>query len=229
MTPWKGRGHAVIFACEFTSSELPRFGPAFWATARQGAVPNCNAKVRRPRGGAPGRTETLDKTAIYRKTKKGLAEITSNQRSIDRRLRPLLILVDGHRTAARIHTLMGGIGIQEQDFDQLAAGGFIETIARPDSIVAANDDVKPTQSPPPAPPQRRGAFERFSDGQRYLCETAADKLGLLSFLFVLRLEKCSSAEQLLALLPEFEQALAKKLDKDYARHCRKIAETILRD
>jgi len=171
----------------------------------------------------------LDKAAIYRKTNKGLAEITSGQRTIDRRLRPVLILVDGHRTAARIHSLMGGIGIQEEDFDQLAAGGFIETIARPETLVAANDDTKPTASAAPAPSPRRSSFDRFSDGQRYLCETAADKLGLLSFLFVLKLEKCSSAEQLLALLPEFEQALAKKLDKDYARHCRKIAETILRD
>ena len=172
----------------------------------------------------------MDKTAIYRKTTKGLTEISSSQRSIDRRLRPLLILVDGHRTTARIHALMGGIGIREEDFDQLAAGGFIETIARPDTVIAANDDGTQTQSAPPAPPpQRRSPFDRFSDGQRYLCETAADKLGLMSFLFVLKLEKCSSAEQLLALLPEFEEALTKKLDKDYARHCRKIAETILRD
>jgi len=171
----------------------------------------------------------LDKGAIYRKTKKGLAEITSAERSVDRRLRPLLILVDGHRTAARIHALMSGIGIREEDFDQLAAGGYIETIARPDSVVAANDDTRPTQSAPPAPLTRRTSFERFSDGQRYLCETATDKLGLRSFLFVLKLEKCSSAEQLMAVLPEFEQALAKKLDKDYARHCRKIAETILRE
>lgn len=229
MTPWKSRGHAGIFAREPVSSELSRFGPAFWATAGRRAVPNCKANVRRPRDGVRGGTETLDKAAIYRKTKKGLAEITSSQRSIDRRLRPLLILVDGHRTAARIHALMGGIGIREEDFDQLAAAGYIETIARPETAVAANDDVRPTQSTPPAPQQRRSPFERFSDGQRYLCETAADKLGLMSFLFVLKLEKCSSAEQLLTLVPEFEEALAKRLDKDYARHCRKIAETILRD
>jgi len=171
----------------------------------------------------------LDKTAIYRKTKKGLAEITSTSRTVDRRLRPLLILVDGHRTAARIHALMGGIGIREEDFDQLAAAGFIETIARPDLPAAANDDSSPPQSSPPAPPQRRTSFERFTDGQRYLCETATDKLGLISFLFVLKLEKCSSAEQLMALLPEFEQALAKKLDRDYARHCRRIAESIMHE
>jgi len=175
----------------------------------------------------------LDKGAIYRKTKKGVAEISSSERTVDRRLRPLLILVDGNRTAARIHALMSGIGIREEDFDQLAAGGFIETIARPDSVIAANDDARPTQTsapaPTPAPAARRTSFERFSDGQRYLCETAAEKLGLMSFLFVLKLEKCSSAEQLMAVLPDFEQALTKRLDKDYARHCRKIAETILRE
>ncbi|HYB51756.1 MAG TPA: hypothetical protein VED47_11680 [Burkholderiaceae bacterium] len=171
----------------------------------------------------------MDKAAIYRKTKKGLAEITSTERTVDRRLRPLLILVDGNRTAARIHALMGGIGIREEDFDQLAASGYIETIARPDAPAAANDETRPAQPPAQAQAQRRTSFERFSDGQRYLCETATDKLGLMSFLFVLKLEKCSSAEQLLTLLPEFEQALAKRLDKDYARHCRRIAETILRD
>jgi len=190
---------------------------------------NLNASARLPLDDAPKGTKILDKGAIYRKTKKGLAEITSAERSVDRRLRPLLILVDGNRTAARIHALMSGIGIREEDFDQLAAGGYIETIARPDSIVAANDDARPTLSPPPPSPARRTSFDRFSDGQRYLCETATDKLGLRAFLFVLKLEKCSSADQLMAVLPEFEQALAKRLDKDYARHCRKIAETILRE
>jgi len=173
----------------------------------------------------------LDKAAICRKTKKGLAEITSNERSVARRLRPLLILVDGHRTAARIYALMGGIGIREVNFDQLAASGYIEQIARPDAAVAANDEVRPNvpTSVAPQSPAKRTSPERFSDGQRYLHETAAEKPGLLSFLFVRELEKCSSADQLMTLLPNFEQALAKRLDKDYAQHCRKIAETILHE
>ena len=45
---------------------------------------------------------------------------------------------------------------------------------------------------------------------------------------MLKIEKCSSADELMALLPEFEQAITKKLDKAYAVHCRRIAETILR-
>jgi len=173
----------------------------------------------------------VDRGAIYRKTEKGLAEITGSERSVDRRLRPLLILVDGNRTANSIHALISGIGIREEDFDELAVNGYIEPIARPQRLPlagdkAANDHRGPATVPPPA---RRTALERFADGQRYLNETAADKLGLRSFLFVLKIEKCSTAADLLALLPEFEQSIAKKLDRSYALHCRRIAETILRD
>jgi hypothetical protein len=168
----------------------------------------------------------LDKGAIYRKTEKGLAEISSSERTVDRRLRPLLILVDGNRTANSIHALISGIGIREEDFDQLASTGYIEPVARPDQWLAANDGAVPF--PDPVAGQRRSSLERFADGQRYLNETATDKLGLWAFFFVLKIEKCSSADDLMALLPQFEQAIAKKLDKAYAVHCRRIAETILR-
>jgi len=174
----------------------------------------------------------VDKAAIYRKTEKGLAEITATQRTVDRRLRPLLILVDGHRTAMRIHSLIGGIGIREEDFDQLVAGGFIESVARPEwSTTSANEEFDAAAPPAPAPavPERRSALERFVDGQRYLSETAAEKLGLSSYFFILKIERCSSAEDLLRLLPDFERAIANKLDKDYAHHCRRIAETVLRE
>ena len=168
----------------------------------------------------------MDRGAIYRKTDKGLAEIAGTERTVDRRLRPLLILVDGNRTANSIHALISGIGIREEDFDQLAASGYIEAMARPDQRQAANDGSAAPAEPPLH--QRRSSLERFADGQRYLNETVSDKLGLRAFFFVLKIEKCSSAAELMALLPEFEEAIAKKLDKAYAVHCRRIAETILR-
>jgi hypothetical protein len=169
----------------------------------------------------------LDKKAIYRKTLKGVAEITASARTVERRLRPLLILVDGNRTANYIHSLVSGIGIREDDFDLLCTAGFIEPIAFTHMPVAVADRTEQVPAAPPAPPHKRTLFERYSDGKRYLTETAADKLGLKSFLFVLKLEKTSSPEDLLALLPDFEAALARKFDKLYARNCRRIAESIL--
>jgi hypothetical protein len=170
----------------------------------------------------------VDRRAIYRKTPRGQSEIIGKERTVDRRLRPLLILVDGYRSATHIHSLIGGIGIREEDFDFLIANGFIEAIALPRPGTAANDPGDPAQTSA-APIQKRSAIDRYTDGKRYLTETAADRLGIWSFMFVLKLEKCSSAEDLMALVPEFEEAIGRKLDKSYARHCRQIAESILRD
>jgi hypothetical protein len=172
----------------------------------------------------------VDRRAIYRKTPRGLSEIAGRERTVERRLRPLLILVDGYRTATHIHSLIGGIGIREEDFDHLIAGGFIEAISLPKSAgprpgTAANDPGDAEQDSI----QKRSAIDRYTDGKRYLTETAADRLGIWSFMFVLKLEKCSSAEDLMALVPEFEDAIGRKLDKSYAKHCRQIAESILRD
>jgi hypothetical protein len=164
----------------------------------------------------------VDKTAIYRKTGKGAAEVNSAERSIDRRLRPLLILVDGHRTALGIYALISAIGIREQDFDDLVDGGYIEAVARPGGLQAEAGGAAPGL---PAP--SRSSLERYTDGKRYLCETAADKLGLMSTLFVLKLERCSSVDELAGLLPDFEKAIGKKLDPGYAYHCRRIAESLL--
>jgi hypothetical protein len=174
----------------------------------------------------------VDRRAIYRKTPKGLSEISGKDRTVDRRLRPLLILVDGYRTATHIHSLIGGIGIREEDFDRLIAGGFIEAISLPKMGgprpgTAANDPGDAAQTA--ATIQKRSAIDRYTDGKRYLTETAADRLGIWSFIFVLKLEKCSSPEDLMALVPEFEEAIGRKLDKSYGRHCRQIAESILRD
>jgi len=178
----------------------------------------------------------LDRTAIYRKTARGVAELAASAGTVERRLRPLLILIDGHRTVLAIESLTRVIGIHEEDFDLLEAGGYIEALARP-SWPPAVPAAAPRAPAPPLPlppgdaaaPAPRTSFERYADGKRYLCETAADKLGLLSYLFILKVERCGSAAELHALLPEFEKALARRLDPGYAFHCRRIAASLLGD
>jgi hypothetical protein len=160
--------------------------------------------------------------------------VTAHEGAVERRLRPLLILIDGHRTALAIQSLTSAIGIREQDFDLLEAGGYIEPIARPRPGAppprgAAPALEAPAPAPAPVPPPPRSSLERYADGKRYLSETAADKLGLLSYLFILKVEKCASTADLQALLPEFERALARRLDPGYAFHCRRIAASLLGD
>ena len=141
----------------------------------------------------------------------------------------MLILIDGHRTALAIQALTGAIGIREQDFDLLEAGGYIEPIARPVRAAPSAAAAPAPPAPEAAGPPARTSLERYSDGKRYLSETAADKLGLMSYLFILKVEKCASTAELRALLPEFEKALARRLDPGYAFHCRRIAASLLGD
>jgi hypothetical protein len=158
-----------------------------------------------------------DDSTVFRKTEKGRAEIVATGRTLDRRLRPILILVDGQVNVGRLLALTHRFGGRREDFEDLVAMGMIEAVpqeAGPGVGVA-----------PPA--EERGAYERFAQGQRYLNETVSDKLGIKATFFILRIARCGSAEELRALLPEFEALLARKFDSVYAHHCRQVAETIL--
>jgi hypothetical protein len=161
---------------------------------------------------------------VYRKTGLGVSEISSTRRSVDFRLRPLLILVDGQRSALRIQALLGGDAAADEHFNHLADAGYIEAIGRADPSDGGAFDA--TAYEPPQTPDSSQA-RRFIDGQRYMIETAEAKLGLMSFLFVLRIEKCNSIEDLVALLPEFELSIARRLDADFARHCRRLAQALM--
>lgn len=162
----------------------------------------------------------MDINAIYRKTDKGIAELSTKHGTLERRLRPLLILVDGRRPLSRVQALVEGIGIAQGDLVQLEAQGLIEPA---DAAAAAA-----VAATPRAEDASKSEYDRFSDGRRFLNETATDVLGVRAFFFVLKVERTASTADLLALLDDFEAALARKRDRAFAAHCRGIAEAILR-
>ena len=166
----------------------------------------------------------MDADIVYRKTDLGFSEIASVRRSVDFRLRPLLILVDGQRSTSRIQALLGDSAAPDEYFSHLASGGYIEPI----------DDDEPmpeVYGPEPVFDLPIGpvtlSTRRFADCQHFMIETAAAKMGLLSFLFVLRIEKCDTIEALVALLPEFENGIARRFDPEHARQCRREAQSLL--
>src|SRR5262249_1377395 len=127
---------------------------------------------------------------LYRKTAKGNEEIKSKQGGLDRRLRPLLILVDGRRGSDVIGALASGIGLEGNALQQLAADGYIEPVrvrseARPPAparqATAAAGPTPTTIAGPttgtmePAVP--RTNLERVMDGKQYMNETVTDALG----------------------------------------------------
>ena len=57
----------------------------------------------------------------------------------------------------------------------------------------------------------------FRVAKAFMNETIVDALGIRAFGFTLRLERCATTEDLVALLPSYAEALLKKLDRDATR------------
>lgn len=81
---------------------------------------------------------------IYSKTAKGLEEIQTRTHKLPAHLRRLLIMVDGHSTAAEMIGRLTTLGEVELELDQLATDGFI--------AVLASKPAAPDPTAPPAPP-----------------------------------------------------------------------------
>lgn len=184
----------------------------------------------------------MNAVTVYRKTAKGNEEIKAKQGGLDRKWRPLLILVDGHRGSDLIAPLAAGIGLPPTALRQLEADGYIEPVRvrsepRPAATVAGRAPGTVASNGPSTltapttvslePARPRTNLERFRDGAQYMNETVSDALGIRALFFVLKIEKCSSAWDLMKLLPDFEAAVAKKRGPQYAAHCRLIAAEIL--
>lgn len=184
----------------------------------------------------------MSAATVYRKTAKGNDEIRAKQGRLDRRLRPLLILVDGRRSADTINGLAAGIGLPETALQQLEADGYIELVrvrveAKAQAAESRTPETLSASNAPPTltrattgvlePARPRTPLERYRDGTQYMNETVSEALGVRALFFVLKIERCSTAMDLIQLLPDFEKSVAKKRGPQYAAHCRLIAAEIL--
>lgn len=84
--------------------------------------------------------------AIYRKSDKGAEAIATRGHGVGGKLRMLLILVDGKKTAEELSKLAAGMGESAQLLEQLEAAGFIEPLtgkagARPGGGPTASADA----------------------------------------------------------------------------------------
>jgi hypothetical protein len=195
----------------------------------------------------------MNSGVVYRKTSKGSAELSGAVRSLEQRLRPLLILVDGQRDHTTLAGLAQNFGLGEPELQLLNQLGYIEPIIEgpltqplttlppltqpggPGTVTRPGNTLMPLSRPmtgqqpsvPGRAPPPRSHLQRLSEGKKYLVNTATEFMGLRAYLFVLRVEKCATVDELRELLPQFEVAIAKRLSADQAAHCRQMAESIL--
>lgn len=172
---------------------------------------------------------------IYCKTGAGLLEVRDRALKLPQRLRTMLIMVDGTRSVAQLKLAARTLGAPETFLDELLALDLVEpdrSRQRSESSSSrAAEPASPAPAPAPAPTPTRtvseGDGERFRAALKFMNDSAVDLLGLRAFFLTLKLEKCFTREDLLALLPEFSKAIAKQSGPEMARALEERARNML--
>ena len=137
-------------------------------------------------------------TTRYAKTDKGMEEIRSRGKNLRGRLRTMLILIDPSKTDNELRASAAQIGVEPEFLDTLLRDGYVAPISGTESTIEESPRVV-----------TRDELARFRAAKAFINETIVDALGVRAFLFTLKLERCSTRQDLAALLPDYEKAIRK--------------------
>ena len=150
---------------------------------------------------------------VYVKTVAGANEVKLRSRALPPRLRTMLIMVDGTRTAAQLHAAATMLGAPVDFLHMLLHRGLVA--ARPFAPAPVTLAVSGLSLPDVELPSTEA--ERFLAAQKFMNDTTVDALGLRAFFFTLKLEKAGTCADLRLLLPEFIKGVTKGAGPDKAR------------
>jgi len=145
---------------------------------------------------------------IYAKTAAGALELKERKLNLPIALRSLLIMVDGNRTVAEILERAKALRVDASALAALERAGLIERrFSAPSKAEAA------------AQPEARSEdeAERFVTAQRKLSDVINEHLGFRGYLLMMRLQRAENLRDLHDFLPDFAQALVKRIGVDAAR------------
>lgn len=153
----------------------------------------------------------------FGRTAKGQAEIAQGGKSLRGKLRTVLFLIDANKPLVDIEQQVKLIGAPVDAIDQLVAGGYVAEIGNAGAPAAAGAPVALEAAVPAAQLTPEERVANFRVAKTFMNETIVDALGIRAFGFTLKLERCSTAEDLIALLPAYTESLLKKVDREAAR------------
>lgn len=188
----------------------------------------------------------MNEQDLYGKTPAGFEEVRGRGLKLPQRLRTMLIMVDGTRTVAQLREaaqtlsappdfleLLLGMGLVAQEGVASVRGG----VASPTPAAATVASPVPAPAvavPVPSTALAQGPLagvtsspEKFRAALKFMNDSAVDLLGLRAFFFTLKLEKCYTPQDLLALLPDFSKAIAKSNGPEMARALEERARQML--
>ena len=138
--------------------------------------------------------------AIYAKTAAGAAEVKSRRLKLAPKLRTMLILIDGSKPALILREEAGALGVPADFIEQLERLGLV-------APVAGAGPGAPGAAPPAA--AEMNPLAHFRLAQQFMNDTAVNALGIKAFFFTLKMEKCTTVEDLRAMVETYRAAIAK--------------------
>jgi hypothetical protein len=139
---------------------------------------------------------------IYAKTDEGLRELKERTRSLPITLRSLLIMIDGNRTVDEVLRRARALRVDSDDLATLERAGLIAK--RFSAPSAVDTDAAPA-------PRSESEVQRFLDAQQQMSDAINAHLGFRGYLMMMRLQRAANLRDLHDLLPDFAQALVKRM------------------
>jgi hypothetical protein len=161
------------------------------------------------------------------KTAAGRLEIDERKLKIGARQRMVLISINGERTVESIRKQFVAINEIDSLLDELLATGLIEvgeaaagsavappiSSALPEAPVAAKPALSEAAATPvSAPVSRAGTGGDLATARDFMSRMLNAKVGLRAFLVSQKIDKSTTREALIELLPEFRRLLRKHVD-----------------
>ena len=173
----------------------------------------------------------MSESGWYAKTEAGRQEIADRARRLPAQLRSILLVVDGQKDDDTLQQIVAGVHAPADALAQLQQMGLIRrggdaplppvTAPAAPSASASTSNAPPPASAaavagalhaladPSAAPVSREAAQRYSRLYDAMSEAVRQYLGLKGYFMQLKIERCSDAAALEALLPELAAALGK--------------------
>jgi hypothetical protein len=160
----------------------------------------------------------------YAKTDAGRQEIADRARRLPAQLRSILLVVDGHKDDHALQQIVVGVHAPDDALAQLQQMGLIrrggDASAAPSPAISTSSASPPASAAMPVDaaiaslpsddaPLASDAVQRYTRLYEAMSQAVRQHLGLKGYFMQLKIERCSDAAALEALLPQFTAALGK--------------------
>ena len=150
----------------------------------------------------------MDAIALFRRSPMGQAALDQRDKRIPARMRALMLMAEG-KPMDQFDELASALGAPADSLEKLVSQGFV--VAR----VTAPEEVSQVALDAPEAP-RANTFQQFRTVSGLMREITADMMGIKGFFFILKIEKCSVLPDLVAILPDLIEAVAKRRGRQNA-------------